>query len=342
MQRMENSLSRRNGIPCGWLALQLATSILLIFSLLLPAAQVSALENVTLAIPNKSFQQTTFSFAQDSGYMREEGLDLKMVFIEPTPSVQALVGGSVQFTGAGTSALIAITRAAAPLKVVLALNDRVHHWLYTRPEITDASGLKGKKIATTGVASIATFMLKEILSKHGFDASRDVFYIDVGAGNQLQALVAKAVDASVLFPEQRYAGLDSGMKEMFYFGNEVKNSWGTVATSDRLIKEQPKLVTGYLKAALKALRRFRQDKATTVAAVNKFSGLDRNLAGRMYDDLIGTFTANGTVDVETQRNDLALVRQVLGVKETIPVERAYDFSLASEADRQLNQAGWRP
>ena len=53
MQRMENSLSRRNGIPCGWLALQLATSILLIFSLLLPAAQVSALENVTLAIPNK-------------------------------------------------------------------------------------------------------------------------------------------------------------------------------------------------------------------------------------------------------------------------------------------------
>jgi hypothetical protein len=42
----------------------------------------------------------------------------------------------------------------------------------------------------------------------------------------------------------------------------------------------------------------------------KFSGVDRTLAARMYDDLIGTFTRNGTVDEETQNNDLSIIRQM--------------------------------
>ena len=73
----------------------------------------------------------------------------------------------------------------------------------------------------------------------------------------------------------------------------------------------------------------------------KQSSVDRNLPARMYN-LIGTFTRNGTVDEETQKNDLAIIRQIADVSEPIPMARAYDFSFAHEADTQLNQAGWRP
>ena len=31
----------------------------------------------------------------------------------------------------------------------------------------------------------------------------------------------------------------------------------------------------------------------------------------MYDDLVGTFTQSGTVDEETQRNDIEVIRQIL-------------------------------
>ena len=132
------------------------------------------------------------------------------------------------------------------------------------------------------------------------------------------------------------------MRELFFFGNEVKNSWGTLATSDRFIKEQPKQVAGFMRAAVKALRFIRQERNATIAANVKFSGVDRTLATRMYDDLIGTFTRNGTVDEETQKNDLAIIRQIADVSEPIPMARAYDFSFAYDADRQLNQAGWHP
>lgn len=321
---------------------KLTSIIALMAWLLLPITQALALETVTMAIPTKSFQQVIYPLAQDRGYMREEGIDLKIVFIEPTPSIQAAMAGSVQFTAAGSSALVGVSKAGAPLKVVLAVNNRVHQWLLARPEVTTPKALKGKKIATTGVAAIATFMLKQILTKHGLDPNRDVHYIDTGTGNQLPALLAGVVDAAVLSVEQRYVGLDNGMKELFYYGNEVKNSWGTLASTDRFIKEQPKLVAGFIKGALKALRYIRQDREGTIAAVTKFSGVDQKLAGRIYDDLIGTFTRNGAVDEETQKNDLEIIRQVIKGKEAAAPARGYNFSFALEADRQLTQANWRP
>jgi len=298
------------------------------------------LDTINLAIPTKSFQQVIYPLAQDRGYMKEEGIELQIIFIEPTPSIQATLANSVQFTAAGSSALVALTKGGAPLKVVLAVNDRVHQWLLTKPEISRPTALKGRKIATTGIASVATFMFKQIIARHGLDPSKDVTFLDPGTGNQLTSLLAGVVDGAILSVEQRYVGLDQKMKEMFYFGNEVKNSWGTLATTDRFIKEQPKLLTSFMKATLKALRFLRQDKETTVAAVMKFSGIERNLAARIYDDLIGTFTRSGTVDEETQKNDLDIIRQVAAVKDPVAISRAYDFSFALEADRQL--AGWQP
>jgi len=295
-----------------------------------------------MAIPAKSFQMVIYPVAQQRGYMKEEGIDLRVIYIAPTTSIQGMLGGDVQFTGAGSSALVSIARANTPLKVVVATNDRVLQWLLTRPNITSPHELKGKKIATTGAGAIATFMLKQILTKHGLDGNKDPIYLDTGAGNQLPALLAGAMDAAVLSVEQRYVGLDKGMREMFFYGNEVKNSWGTLATTEKLIKEQPKMVAGFVRATLKALRYIRQDKEGAIAALLKFSGVSRQQASRLYDDLIPTFTRNGAVDEETQRNDLAIIRQVVNANETIPIVRGYDFSFAHDADQQLNRAGWKP
>jgi len=297
---------------------------------------------VNMAIPAKSFQMVIYPVAQQKGYMKEEGLDERVIFVAPTTSIQAMLGGDVQFTGAGSSALVSMARGNTPLKVVIATNDRVLQWLVTRPEIASVKELKGKKIATTGVAAIATFMLKQILTKHGLDGNKDAIYLDVGQGNQLAALLGGGFDAAVLSVEQRYVALDKGMREMFFMGNEVKNSWGTLATTDKLIKENPKMVGAFVRATLKSLRYVRQDKEGTVAALLKFSGVSRQQATRLYDDLIGTFTRNGAVDDETQKNYLNIIRQVTSSNETLPNARAYDFSFALEADQQLNKVGWKP
>jgi len=321
----------------------MAWSLLVSVQLLQPDfASAQSFQTVNMAIPAKSFQMVIYPVAQQKGYMKEEGLDQRVIFIAPTTSIQAMLGGDVQFTGAGTSALVSIARGNTPLKVVVATNDRVLQWLVTRPEITSLKDLKGKKIATTGVGAVATFMARQVLTKHGLDGNKDVTYLDVGQGNQLAALLGGGFDAAILSVEQRYVALDKGMREMFFMGNEVKNSWGTLATTDKLIKENPKMVGGFVRATIKALRYLRQEKEGAISAMLKFSGVSRQQATRVYDDIIGTFTRNGVVDDETQRNDLNIIRQVTNTNETMPNAKAYDFSFAQEADQQLNKAGWRP
>ena len=130
--------------------------------------------------------------------MREEGIDLKLLIIGATPSIQALFAGGIQFTAAGTSALIAAAKGAAPLKVVLAANDKVHQWRLSNPDISSPKSLKGKRIATPGVASSSTLMLKQILIGHGLDPNRDVVYIHQSGGTQLAALLSGSVDATIL------------------------------------------------------------------------------------------------------------------------------------------------
>jgi ABC-type nitrate/sulfonate/bicarbonate transport system substrate-binding protein len=329
---LQNSLPLRKLL---WL------SAVAVFSNVLIARHLIGAE-VTIALPTKSFQQIIFPLALERGYMKEEGVDLKITFMEPTPSIQALVADSIQFTGSGGSALVAIARGNIPARVVLAVNDRVHQWIISRPNVTSVKELKGKKVATTGIASVATFMFKNLLPKYGLDANKDIVFTDPGVGNQTAALMSGAVDAAIVSVEQRYAGLDNGMKELMNLGNEVKNSWGTTAASEKFIKEQPKLMAGFMRATLKALRLIKRDRDGTIAAFVKFSGLPQTTVTRLYDDLIGTFTPNGTVDLDTQKNDVEVIRQVLDAKEALAPARAFDFSAALEADRQLTKAGWKP
>ncbi len=321
----------------------MSRKLVLILALLLvpvtaPAAH--ALETVTAALTSKAFQYVPLVIAQERGYMKEEGLDLKLVFMQNAAGLQALIANQVQFSGSGSSALVAISKGNAPLRTVLAFNDQVLQWIVARPNIKSLRDLSGKKVGTTGVASIAAYMLRNILVKRNIP--KDIVLIDPGAVNRLPALLSGAVDAAIVSPEERYAALDHGMKDLMFFGKEVKNSWGTFATSERFLKEQPKQLAGFVRAVIKGLRVARQDREGTIAAVAKFSELDKALSTRMYDDLVGTFTKAGYVDEQSQKNDLAIVAQVADVAEIIPPKRAYDFSFARDAEQQLNKQGWKP
>jgi len=317
-------------------------SPLLVGVLLLPGKAAFALDKVSVTLPAKSLQFIIFPVAKERGYMKEEGIDLNIVVMAATPGLQAVVAGEMDFTGSGSSALVAVAQGNAPLKTVLAVNDQVLQWLMARPQYSAFKELKNKKIAVTGIAAVATFMLKKVALKYGLDANRDLTFLALPPGQRLAAIQTGVVDAGLLSSEERFAALDQGMKEMLYLGKEVKNSWGTIATNDQFIKTKPKLMHGVMRALLKALRLVKQNREVAMNALMKFSELDKDLAARTYDGMIGTFTTNGVVDEETQKNDLDIVREVLNLTKNVPIERAYDFSFAKKADSELTQAGWRP
>ncbi len=309
---------------------------------LLPGKSAFALDKVNVTLPSKSFQFIIFPLAKERGYMSEEGIDLNTVVMSTTAGLQAVLAGEMDFTGSGSSALVAVAQSNAPLKTVLAVNDQVLQWLMARPQYGAFKDLKNKKIAVSGIAAAATYMLKKIAPKYGMDPNKDLTFLALPPGQRLAAVLAGVVDAGLLSSEERFTALDQGMKDILYLGKEVKNSWGTIATNDQFIKTKPKLMLGFMRATLKALRLIKQQREIAINAMMKFSELDRDLATRTYEGMIGSFTSNGVVDEETQKNDLDIVREVLSLKKEVPISSAYDFSFAKKADAELTQAGWKP
>ena len=68
-------------------------------------AAAQSLQIANMAVPAKSFQMVIYPVAQQKGYMKEEGVDERVIFVAPTTSIQAMLGGDVHFTGAGSSAV---------------------------------------------------------------------------------------------------------------------------------------------------------------------------------------------------------------------------------------------
>jgi NitT/TauT family transport system substrate-binding protein len=250
-------------------------SSLLIGVLLLPGKSAFGLDKVNVTLPSKSFQFIIFPLAKERGYMKEEGIDLNIVVMASTPGLQAVLAGEMDFTGSGSSALVAVTQGNAPLKTVLAVNDQVLQWLMARPQYSAFKELKNKKVAVTGIAAVATFMLKKVAPKYGLDGNKDLTFLALPPGQRLAALQSGTVDAGLLSSEERFAALDQGMKEILYLGKEVKNSWGTVATNDQFIKDKPKLMHGFMRALLKALRLVKQNREIAMDTMMKFSELDK-------------------------------------------------------------------
>ena len=129
------------------------------------AANVAALETVNMALSNKNFQMILYPIAQERDYMQEEGIDLRVILARAELSVQATMAGSFQFNMAGTMAVVNVMKGGAPFKVILATNDKVLSWILSKPEITSLKELKGKRVATSGVANVTLIMAKQVMQK---------------------------------------------------------------------------------------------------------------------------------------------------------------------------------
>src|SRR5437899_12572384 len=80
----------------------MAWSLLVSVQLLQPDfASAQSFQTVNMAIPAKSFQMVIYPVAQQKGYMKEEGLYQRVIFIAPTKSIQATLRGDAHFPGAG-------------------------------------------------------------------------------------------------------------------------------------------------------------------------------------------------------------------------------------------------
>lgn len=311
--------------------------------LLLIAARSAEARVVNMAVSARSLAQVAHYVADEKGYYREEGLEVRLILMNTPVAAQAVIAGNVEFTGVSGGVLPAVV-GGAPLRFVFSGFYRPMFWLYARPEIRALSALKGKKVAVSGLGSGPATLLLEHLKKHGIDGGRDLTILSLGlTPTRFAALANGSVDAAILIPPFTFAAEEGGFRELVSFIKEdFVELQGSIILRDELLKTEPALVEKFIRGTVKGLRYARENRAATIQILARNVRTSEVLAAKDYDGGRGAMTVDGTVDEKMQRAYLDLGLRRLGVKDGTPAERIFDFSLTKKALAELEQKKWRP
>lgn len=146
---------------------------LLIMLLTIVSAPASAqLKKVRFSTTGISVSELPFKVAQLKGFWREEGLDVEMILIRGAVGMQALLGGSVDYTSASGSTIAAAVRGL-PVKLVFISSSKPQFELMSQSQIKSVQDLKGKIVGISSRGGSNDLLLQMILQKNGLAPNKD-------------------------------------------------------------------------------------------------------------------------------------------------------------------------
>jgi ABC-type nitrate/sulfonate/bicarbonate transport system substrate-binding protein len=326
---------------------QARTSILFFFVLVLLglAAQTAlAVESpdkptlVRIGLAARSTTSMPFFVAKERGFFREEGLDVELIVMQAIQTIQATLGNSTQFASATGSAVSAAVRGAG-IRVILAVTDRPSFDLIVQPNITSVQQLRGKKIGTGGVGSLAEILTRQILLAHGV-RPEEVAILATGPSHvTYMALKSRVIDAAPLQMPLTFTAQDEGFRKLVDAGSVYRTVQGGLAATKVMLSEQPELVTKVVRALLRAIRLIKSDRKYGVDFI-KGPWLDigkepEKIAARVYDLAAPALLENGLVDEDIQRQMIADASARVKPAQPVLPEQVFDFSIVRKVNETL-------
>jgi NitT/TauT family transport system substrate-binding protein len=293
---------------------------------------------VRMALAARSTTTMPYFVARERGFFREEGLEVELIVMQAIQTIQATLGNSTQFASATGSAVSAAV-SGADIKVILAVTDQPSFDLIVQPGITSVQQLKGKKIGTGGVGSLAEILARRILIANKVSLE-DVAILATGPSHvTYTALKAKVIDAAPLQMPLTFTAQDEGFRKLVSAADFYRSVQGGLATTRTLLTEQPELVTKVVRAMLRAIRLIKSDRKYAIEFLKgPWVDLGKNpekVAARVYEAAGPAFLDDGSVSEEIQREMIADASVRAKPKQPVLVDQVFDFSVTRKISATL-------
>jgi ABC-type nitrate/sulfonate/bicarbonate transport system substrate-binding protein len=294
---------------------------------------LAQLKKIRFSTTSIAVTELQFRIAQLKGFYREEGLDLETLLIRGSVGMQALIGGSVDYASAAGSIIAAAVRGA-PVKLVLIVNSKPQFDLVGQPDIKSIPQLKGKVVGISSRGGAVDLLTQLILTKHGLTPNKDVTSIVIGTPEELAtALRTGRIAACLLSPPRQLILYREGFSKLGYSGDYLTAypSGGIGATEEK-IKTNPSEVLGFVRASLKGLQYYTQNRAESIDNISKYLGIkDLSLAGEVYDLHVSRLGGFSYLDEFWMRGAIDFTKKSLGVSKDVPPSQVFDFSFVEKA-----------
>jgi len=309
-----------------------------------PAAVPSSSATLTKtvqAIPTFSFGSILPGVVgKERGFYQAEGIDLETPVVASGPGISALVSGQVDLATGGTA--IRAAMQGAPLKTVLFYYKTLVFEMVSTADVKTVADLKGKRIGNNSAGSTTEVVARVLLRNAGLDPAKDVIFVTSPAGQEITTLVAGAIDAIVMNPDQAAKAVTQGAFHVLVAGADVgrqsPSPQGGWAVTDTALQTKPDLVKRWLRATVKSLQFVHDHQPETAAIAAKAFQLEPDVAkaalpavvSAIDPDNYGGFSDEG-IKLELA-NDL---EQVKGEASVTAIDKLLDQTLLRQVQKEL-------
>jgi NitT/TauT family transport system substrate-binding protein len=298
------------------------------------------LKKVRFAVATIAVSEVPFKVAQLKGFYREEGLDVEMILIRGAVGAPALIGGSVDFTSS-SGAVIAAGVRGLKMKLIFIVSSKPAFDLVAPTQIQSVQQLKGKVVGISSRGGAVDLLTQLILRRNGLNPSMDVVTMVIGSQEELMiALRTGRIAAALLSPPRQFMLYREGFKQLAYSGDYMPTypTGGIGATDDKIARE-PGDVSAFVRASLKGMKHYRQNRAESTEILAGFLGIkDPTLASQVYSVHSERLASDGYADEAWMAGAIDFTKQSLGIAREIPPGQVFDFSFVK---RNLAETGNR-
>ena len=257
---------------------------------------------LVLAYPQASGVFTPIFVADEVGYFKKYGLEVKLQQLNPQTSVQAVVSGSADVSVAAGD-LVNASLQGARIKLVGSSMSQLVFQLWAAKEITSVSQLKGKMLAGTTPRSVLEIATREALKKHGlnFDSDYKMIYMQ-SVPAVLTAISSGKAAAGAMSAPTTLKAKDAGLNMLVDIAKlNVPGLPLAYGFTEKFIKENTNTVTAFLKAVAEGVVRTKGDPASAKRAIGKFTKTEDV---KLLDDTYDFYAPYFVVDLALRREQL--------------------------------------
>ena len=174
------------------------------------------LKIINVSVPAVSLLQAPLFIAIDAGIFKKYGMEVRYI-VTGARTIQALVGGSVQFAqGVSSRTVPAAVLGGADAVLVANFSDKLLFTMHAAPDINSLQDLRGKIVGVSGFGGSMDFATRLALREAGLIPDKDVAIRGVGGVPEtVAALRAKVVQAGTLSPPSSFVAQKAGFKMIF-------------------------------------------------------------------------------------------------------------------------------
>lgn len=300
-------------------------------------ASAAKLKIVKIGVPGTSIGFAPYYIAQDAGFFRENSIEASFVRLSDSTLPAALVTNGIQATplaGSVTSGAL----SGFKVKSVGLLTSKLAWMLVANKSIESVDDLRGKKIITSPPKGAPNLLLLHLLQEHGV-SPKDVKLLYIGSKAARQTLLLSGHADAIIDDVMSGLRLEEQMPELHTLvpSSQMPDQLGTgLGVSEALIKHDPALVMGMLKALWRADEFMQKQPKKASAILQKWLKVSPSIARSATEALVAGLTISLVPTDRIFASEAQIRGSAGGKKLTVSeLKSTWDTRLATEVEREL-------